>query len=255
MTNERLHTAFKRAGLTAEAVARKAEVDPKTVQKWLTGRTPHPRHRWSVSTLVDESEEFLWPDAIRQHGDGLSAAAEIVEAFPHRANVDSARWRGVTGQAGRQIDMLGYTLFFLPQQIPELVSVLLAKCESGCRLRLVMADPNCEQVRLRDVEEQEPITIVARIQTSLRAFEPLLACPNAEARFQTAPLYNSVYRFDDEMFVTPHLYATPGHSAPLLHLRRLGPNGIFSRFASHFEALWSDCKPIGQDQGASDTPS
>jgi hypothetical protein len=26
-----------------------------------------------------------------------------------------------------------------------------------------------------------------------------------------APLYSSIFRFDDQMFVTPHLYATPGN--------------------------------------------
>ena len=102
------------------------------------------------------------------------------------------------------------------------------------------------------VEEQDPITLSARIETSLRAFRPLVdACSGAELRYQNAPLYSSVFRFDDEMLVTPHLYATPGNRAPLPHLRRLGPNGLFSRFASHFEAIWAtatDVASSGQTQ-------
>jgi hypothetical protein len=58
-----------------------------------------------------------------------------------------------------------------------------------------------------------------------------------------APLHNSLFRFDDEMFVTPHLYATTGYRAPLLHLRRLGNDGIFDSFAGHFEAMWASAKP------------
>lgn len=248
MANDRLRAAFSRAALTNEQVARKAQVDPKTVQKWLGGRVPHPKHRWAVAEMVNEDEEFLWPDVRRAAADGLGSASEIVAAFPHRANVDASKWRRLIEQGERQIDILGYTLYFLPQLVPELVDVLVAKCESGCRVRIALADPECEQVRLRDEEEQEPITIVARIQTSLRAYERLLECPNADLRFQSAPLYNSIYRFDDEMFVTPHLYATPGHAAPLLHLRRLGPNGMFSRFASHFEGIWSDTTAVRQDR-------
>ena len=248
MANDRLRSALTKAAMTNEQVARQAQVDPKTVQKWLAGRVPHPRHRWAVAELVNEDEEYLWPDARRPATDGLGGAAEIVAAFPFRANVDASKWRRLIDQGERQIDILGYTLYFLPQLVPELVELLLAKCEAGCQIRMVLADPDSEQVRLRDDEEQEPITIVARIQTSLRDYEPLLECPNADIRYQTAPLYNSVYRFDDEMFVTPHLYATPGHSAPLLHLRRLGPNGMFSRFASHFEGIWSETKPIRQDR-------
>lgn len=248
MANDRLRAALTRAALTNEDLARHAEVDPKTVAKWLNGRVPHPRHRWAVAKLVGEDEEFLWPDVRRPIPDGLGAAAEIVAAYPYRGVVEAARWRRLIEHGERQIDILGYTLYFLPQLVPELTDLLLEKCNQGCQLRMVLADPDCEQVKLRDAEEQEPITLTARIETSLRAYEPLQKCPNADIRYQTAPLYNSVYRFDDEMFVTPHLYATPGHSAPLFHLRRLGPNGMFSRFASHFEGLWSDTHPIGQDR-------
>jgi hypothetical protein len=60
-----------------------------------------------------------------------------------------------------------------------------------------------------------------------------------ELRYQDIPLYNSVFRFDDEMLVTPHLMATPGSQAPMLHLRRLSSDGVFSRFAGHFETVWA----------------
>ena len=244
MTNERLRSAMSSAGLTVETVARAAEVDSKTVQRWLAGRVPHPRHRYAVAEQLAEHEEFLWPGVQRQPADGLGAAAEILAAYPHRSQVDGVRWWKLITSAEQQIDLLGYTLYFLPQQHPDLVDVLQEKCQRGCRVRLTVADPESEHVKLRDEEEQEPITLVARIHTSLRAFAPLLDCPNADLRYQDAPLYNSLFRFDDEMFVTPMLYATPGHAAPLLHLRRLDPNGMFSRFASHFEGIWSSTRPI-----------
>lgn len=247
MTNERLNAAFDRSGMKEQAVALAAEVDPKTVAKWLDGRVPHPRHRRTLSRILGEDEDYLWPATAREQ---LSRGrnAEIVATFPHRSNVDVSRWRSVLNGASEQIDLLGYTLYFLPQMIPELPDILSTKCQAGTRIRIVLADPECEQVALRDLEEKEPITIVARIQSSLRVFKQLASCPNAELHFQTAPLYNSIYRFDDQMFVTPHLYATPGFAAPLLHLRQVGPIGIFSTFASHFEALWSDTTPIGQDR-------
>jgi hypothetical protein len=40
--------------------------------------------------------------------------------------------------------------------------------------------------------------------------EPLRGCDGLELRYQDVPLYDSVFRFDDEMFVTPHLYGTQG---------------------------------------------
>jgi lambda repressor-like predicted transcriptional regulator len=131
MANVRLRAALDKAGVTSEQVARHAEVDPKTVQKWLAGRTPHPRHRWAVADMVDEDEQLLWPDARRPAATGASGSAEIVSAFAHRAEVDLARWQRLLTQAERHIDLLGYTLYFLPQQIPEFVDVLTEKSRKG----------------------------------------------------------------------------------------------------------------------------
>jgi hypothetical protein len=147
-------------------------------------------------------------------------------------------------RARQQIDLLGFTLYFLPQQHSQLIQTLEEKCMAGCRIRVVIADPRSDFVRLRDLEEQDPIKLTARIETSLRAFRPLIGCDGAEMRFQNAPLYNSVFRFDDEMFVTPHLYGTAGNRAPLLHLRRNGPNGLFSRFSAHFESILDTTYPL-----------
>lgn len=250
MSNDRLTSTVTASGLTIEQVARQVDVDPKTVQRWLSGRTPHPRHRYAMAQLLRETEEFLWPGVHRRQADGLGGAAEVLCAYPHRTDMSTDRWWALFSEAESQIDLLGYTLYFLPHQHPHLVKLLLDKCARGCRVRIAMADPSSEHVHRRDEEEGEAITLVARIQSSLEAFEQLQGCENADLRFQDAPLYNSVFRFDDEMLVTPHLYATPGRSAPMLHLRRLGPSGVFSRFSAHFEGIWSDSRPIDTDRPA-----
>lgn len=244
MSNERLVATVAREHLTVEQIARTVEIDPKTVQRWLAGRTPHPRHRYALAKLLRESEEFLWPGIHRSPSDAVGTAAEVVSAYPHRTDLNPDRWWHLFQGASAQIDLLGYTLYFLPHQHPGLVDLLLKKCEQGCRVRIALADPESEHVRRRDAEEHEAITLAPRIRSSLEAFHPLLESDNADLRFQDAPLYNSVFRFDDQMLVTPHLYGIPGRSAPLLHLRRLRPSGIFSRFSAHFEGIWSDSQPI-----------
>jgi len=244
VSNQRLAATVATTGLSLEQVARKVDVDPKTVQRWLSGRTPHPRHRYAVAQLLGESEEFLWPDARTPRADALGAAAELVAAYSYRTDLNTDRWWDLFRSAGAQIDLLGYTLYFLPHQHPHLVELLVSKCEAGCRVRAVVADPESEHVQRRDAEEHEAITLGARIRSTLEAFQPLLNCQNAELRFQDVPLYNSIFRFDDQMLVTPHLYRVPGRAAPLLHLRRLGPSGMFSRFSTHFEGIWSDSRPV-----------
>jgi hypothetical protein len=234
------------AGVSVESLGRSVDVDPKTVQRWIAGRTPHPRHRWAVAEHLHETEGYLWPEA-PQGPAAADASAELLAAYPYRSQVDAGRWWRLINSAATQVDLLGYTLYFLPQQHPQLVPTLIDKCTRGVRVRIAVADPSSDHVRERDEEEQDPITLVARIQSSLRAFTPLLACPGAEMRFQDVPLYNSLFRCDDEMFVTPMLYATPGHSAPLLHLRRLRPDGLFSRFEDHFEGVWEASTSVVQD--------
>lgn len=247
MSNERLRAAIVQSTIPIAQIAERLVVDPKTVHRWLGGRIPHPRHRFALAATLKQDEEYLWPSATRSEANPDTAAAELVAAYPFRADVDPAHWWSMITKSRQQIDMLGYTLYFLPQQHPQLIPVLRQKCEAGCVVRLVLADPASEFVRLREVEEQDPITLSARIETSLRAFRPLLDCPGVDLRFQNAPLYSSVFRFDDDMFVTPHLYGTPGNRAPLLHLRRLGPNGLFSRFSAHFEAIWATTTAVDQN--------
>ena len=110
MTNERLRTAMDRAGLTPEKAARLTDVDPKTVQRWLSGRVPHPRHRYRLADELEENEEFLWPGVRRHQSDANTAAAELVAAYPYRADVDPRRWWDLITRAEHQIDLLGYTL-------------------------------------------------------------------------------------------------------------------------------------------------
>ncbi|WP_211264383.1 hypothetical protein [Streptosporangium amethystogenes] len=43
----------------------------------------------------------------------------------------------------------------------------------------------------------------------------------------------SVFRFDSEMLVTPHLAKLVGHDSPMMHLRRYQDDGLFDRFGYH----------------------
>lgn len=244
MGNERLLAAMAQANMTVKELATLTEKDPKTVSRWIGGRVPHPRQRFIVAKALSEDEEFLWPGAHRKPESVASATGEIVGTYPYRSNMSTQAWWKLIIDAKHQIDLLGYTLYFLALEHPELVAELERKCADGCKVRAVIADPRSAHVAYRDEEEGEPITLVARISTTMKYFKPLRDCGGFEMRYQDIPLYNSVFRFDDQMLMTPHLFATPGSSAPMLHLRRLAPNGLFSRFARHFEDVWSHTTPI-----------
>jgi hypothetical protein len=77
-----------------------------------------------------------------------------------------------------------------------------------------------------------------------------------EIREHVANRYNSILRADDELLLTLHLWGTPGTRAPLLHLRRNSDDGLFERFAGHYDALWNQAaKPIEPDPAVYPDPT
>ncbi|WP_341719109.1 helix-turn-helix transcriptional regulator [Micromonospora sp. FIMYZ51] len=65
--NEALRLAMANKGETAESLAGKVGVDPKTAGRWVAdGRTPHPRTRVAVATVLGRQAEELWPGPFRR---------------------------------------------------------------------------------------------------------------------------------------------------------------------------------------------
>jgi hypothetical protein len=226
-----------------ETLARHVGVDPKTVQRWLSGRVPHPRHRWTICDLLGQSEEHLWP-GVGLGASGAAHTSEIVAAYAHRADAPSQLWEGMLSRVRTNLDLLGYAMLFFPEQHPQLPGLIQAKCAEGLRVRIALADPDGEEVQARDRLESLSGTLPGRIRSTVQHFEPIMANPGVEVRYHGVPLYNAVYRFDDQMLVTPYLYKLHGYQHPLLHLKRLGPAGICEMYAQQFEAIWAESQPV-----------
>ncbi len=142
------------------------------------------------------------------------------------------------------LDLLGYAMLFFPEQHPRLTQILKDKCANGLRVRIALADPESAEVMARDKLEGLSGTLPGRILSTVRHFEPLFSNTGVEIRYHSVPLYNALYRFDDQMLVTPYLYKLHGYQHPLLHLKRLGPAGIFESYAQQFEAIWTESRPV-----------
>ena len=56
-----LTRALRAAGLDVVDVAAQLDVDPKTVNRWMTGRLPYPRHRAALVRLTGWAAPDLWP--------------------------------------------------------------------------------------------------------------------------------------------------------------------------------------------------
>ena len=243
MENKRLRSAMEVAHVNIETITRATNVDPKTVQRWLKGRVPHARHRWKLAELLKEQEDFLWPKNDHQMLTTHEQTSEVVAAYAHRSDVSPGAWWQLFFKAREQIDLLGIALLFLPEQHPHLVDLFKEKANAGCKIRIALAHPRSVTVQMRE-EEELPGTLIPRIQTTLYHLQDISHYDGIQIRYHSTVLYSSYTRADDEMFVMPQLYKLHGSKAPLLHLRRLGSDGIFTNFATHFEAVWETTQNI-----------
>lgn len=241
--SNRLRAAMLRAEFDSVTLAAAVGVDAKTVNRWLGGRLPHQRTRLAVATVLGEPEAQLWPQARPDLHVGAAATAEVIGAYAHRADIPHELWTSLLAAATTRIDLLGYAYPFVLELMPDAVKRLAAKCADGARVRLAFADPDCAHVAERDGLEQMGGTLAGRIRNALNLIEPLIGTDGVEVGLHTVHLYNSVFRFDNQMIVTPYLFRARGYQHTALHLRELSPHGIFGSFADEFEQIWQTTAP------------
>ena len=244
MANDRLRDALLRNGLTPIHVAERLDVDRKTAERWITvGRTPYRTHRHELAALLRESEAYLWPDALEPDRRADVARSEVVEFYPHRADSSPELWVRLLNEAADQLDMLVYAGLFLPEHDPKFVRNLAKKARGGVKIRLLFGDPDSAAVSRRGAEENIGDALAYRIRNVLYLYEPLREVAGRDVRLHSTTLYNSVFRVDDQMLVTLHVYGLLGAHAPLVHLRRLGEGDLFNTYAESFERVWSVATP------------
>jgi hypothetical protein len=244
VANERLRDALMNVGHSTSSAADQVGVDTKTVERWLTqDRVPYPRHRGALAALVGRSESYLWPDAVPAQRQRKAAASEIVETFPHRSDVPSQLWEDLLQRATSRIDVLVHAGQFLHER-PNFIAILKAKAGAGAYVRVAFGAPEGEATDRRSSEEKLGQGVLgARIRYGLVSYRPLLSTPGIEFRFHETTLYNSIFRFDDEMIVNMHIYGVPGPHAPAMHVRKLAAGDVFETYERSFLDVWEQSEP------------
>jgi transcriptional regulator with XRE-family HTH domain len=261
MGNDRLRAALLRAGLEVEDLAAKAQVDAKTVGRWLGGRTPHARYRTKVAAILTADEHDLWPDtgeATRLPDD----RRELVGVFAHSNDLRVPDWRTLLQEAREQIELLDYSLIDIVSS-PGVIETLAEKAAGGCQIRILIAHPKsiwvssaAQQLGQDQPDHEGNSQLDLEIDRARGHLEALTTHPGIGLRTHWAERTNTVLRFDDQMLVTLHLYATPGSQAPLLHIHRRGDDGLFEQFAAHLDAIDHEAsEPIEPDPDLYPPPS
>lgn len=242
LRNQRLAEAMARTGKSAADLAPVAQVDPRTIDRWVADSTRMPRaeSRHALAAALETPAGVLWPDA----PNGTSVTNELVAIYPSRAAVPTGLVMSLLRTATQQIDVLALAAVWLWDTVPDFGPALAAKAQEGVRVRMCLGDPSGESVRIRGVEESIDGLLGARCQLSVTYARRFLDRSVDAIRLHDTTLYASILRFDVDLLTNWHLFGAPASEAPVLHLRRNSTYGISEKVAESFERVWEKAQPL-----------
>ncbi len=244
-TNERLRGTIASAGLRPSELAEAVGVDPKTIERWITkGRMPHRVHRMAVARRLDVDEGYLWPELLTTPATQSASMAELLQLHPARSAVPTDLWRQLITSAREAMDLLVYAGTFLFEQ-HDLTAAIRDRAAQGVRVRILLGDETTPAVRLRAEEEGTVGGLEGRIQLHRRYLRDVLGLPGVELRNHGTTLYNSIYRFDQDLLVNSHAYGAPAAQSPVLHLKRVPGGRLWDHYMRSFEEVWKIAEPVG----------
>jgi lambda repressor-like predicted transcriptional regulator len=217
MANSAFKTAFDRTGMTVDQFAKLIEVDRKTVERWIAGRTPYRNRRVRIARALDVPVHELWPDEhpaprAADHSVG-EPPDEIVRSWGGKEEFDA----GDTFTRAQQIiDVLAPALNLISNQ--SFVSALGHAADRGCQIR-ILAPTDAGQLD--------------RIATLTRHH-------NIELRVLDRSTGHTVFRADDFAFLGIWLAGEEGQ--PFLLAQRRRNHGVFDTITSHFDKLWNQAQ-------------
>ncbi len=239
MVNERLRRAMLRADHDPASLAEAVGVSTKSAERWLSGEvTPYPRTRFRVATILREDESYLWPDAVDTSS---LRGAELVATYPRRTDVPGDLWTDLLRSAERSVDLLAYAGLFLTEEHPDWIPLLKLKAEHGARVRILLGDPRGDQMVKRDSERDIGGGVSGRVLAVLTHYQALKDL--VSIRLHDTPLYNSIYRFDDDMLINVHVYGIVAAYTPVIRIRRIDGQ-YFNTYLESFERVWVGARPL-----------
>jgi transcriptional regulator with XRE-family HTH domain len=240
--NETLRRALLRARLSEDDVAARLQVDPKTVRRWLEGRVPYLRHRWALTGLLDADEADLWPE-VRAAITARSRPVEIKAIYPNRHALPRDTWLSLLGSAVREIDILARSGLFLSKE-SGVLDALAGRARDGVRVRICLRDPDGQITADRSPRDDASDDTAAEIREALSLFGQLRENPGVELRLYRTVLYNSIYRADDQILLSQHIYCIPDERTPVLYLRSAVDGDLVATYLDAFDRIWTSAVPL-----------
>lgn len=255
------HSAFRREyERAAERIDKSLKAGwPSKAQfyRWLSGELaglPHVDHcrvlesmfpGWTVAQLFEPYDgttgfapEPLTPQALTP--DPVDPTGAVVRFYHHRADTPKSLWMDLLTGANVNIDLFANASLFLPEENPEAIGILRKKAAGGTKVRIMLADPEHPAMELRGREERLYDGIAGRIKMAWAYYRPLIGLDGIEFHMHGTALYNSIFRYDNQMLVNQHIYGAYGYIAPILHIRRVVEADLFETYMKSFERIWNE---------------
>lgn len=244
MPNERLRATLLERGVTPAELADAVGVDPKSVERWISGRTPYRRHRYAVSQFLNADEAYLWPDGLPRQQVVSASEGEILTLYPHRWTVPREAWGRLFQGARDEIGVLVYSGLFLAEDAGVL-RTFAEKAREGVRVRILLGDPASVHVANRGTDEGINEAMAAKIRNVMVLYQRAVGgIEGIEFRLHDTVLYNSVYWADEQVLVNTHVYGFAASHAPVLHLKKIPGGEMVSTYVESFERVWAQAKPM-----------
>ncbi|MEV6832865.1 helix-turn-helix transcriptional regulator [Amycolatopsis sp. NPDC051102] len=243
MANDRLRTAMLAAGLTVDTLAQELGRDPKTVERWIRQeqRLPHRATRVELARLLKVREVDLWPE-LGGSPRPAPVESELVHLYSSRSAITGAIWTELLAGVSRSMDVLVFSGAFLVEQY-DLIPLIRKKAANGVAFRIMVGDETSDTVKQRAIDEGTPGGLEGRIQLMRRYLSDVSGIEGVEIRTHSTVLYNSLYRFDDDLLVNGHAHGALAGQSPVLHLHRT-PNGqMWDHYMKSFELTWKNANP------------
>jgi hypothetical protein len=162
-----------------------------------------------------------------------------------RSDVPRHLWTELLQAAQRNVDLLAFAGLFLTEEHPEWTPLLRSRAEAGVRVRLLLGDPRGASLVARDGEYKIGGGVAGRVRAVLAYYRQMAGL--AEIRLHDTPLYNSIYRFDDDMLVNSHVYGILAAYTPVMHVRRVD-GAYFNTYLESFERVWASARTVAADE-------
>ncbi len=250
--NTNLIQAMDRKGYTIARLAKDTKMHVKSVERWRSGKgQPYPQMRITVAELLETPPDKLWKYTAEQvpADETPSVLADTHVPFSptlyaSRTQVPITVWHDHFADADRRIDVLVFAATFLFDTLDGFTTTLTQAAGRGVQVRVLVGDPNGDNMALRGEEEGIGESVKARSHNSVELLRPYATTSGLDVRTHETTLYTSIFRVDDDMIINFHIYGSPGRNNPVMIFSRSQEPRLWATLEEAFDRVWDNAKPL-----------